>query len=140
MKVGRKIFYDNITGNPLVDTGQWDNVVRDKTVDEEIESYTALSERNLETFDVVKLEYGQHQQNFAKCNGYWVNPETKELEFSYPDPADPEAPPIYGKPLTDQMDELKQENILLKAQNNAISERADFIEDIIAEMAMVVYT
>ncbi|WP_342409819.1 hypothetical protein [Paenibacillus sp. FSL R10-2778] len=34
---------------------------------------------------------------------------------------------------------LKKENMLLKAQNNAITERADFIEDIIAEMAMQIY-
>lgn len=34
---------------------------------------------------------------------------------------------------------LKKENLLLKAQNNAITERADFIEDIIAEMAMQIY-
>ncbi|WP_339308828.1 hypothetical protein NSS98_25320 [Paenibacillus sp. FSL E2-0274] len=34
---------------------------------------------------------------------------------------------------------LKKENMLLKAQNNAITERADFIEDIIAEMAMHIY-
>lgn len=34
---------------------------------------------------------------------------------------------------------LKKENLLLKAQNTAITERADFIEDIIAEMAMQIY-
>lgn len=38
-----------------------------------------------------------------------------------------------------EMEQLQQENLLLKAQNNALSERADFIEDIIAEMAMQVY-
>ncbi|MBY9080985.1 hypothetical protein KIH86_07515 [Paenibacillus sp. HN-1] len=34
---------------------------------------------------------------------------------------------------------LEQENTLLKAQNAALSDRADFIEDVIAEMAMQVY-
>ncbi|MET3943185.1 hypothetical protein ABIC22_005997 [Paenibacillus sp. PvP094] len=38
-----------------------------------------------------------------------------------------------------ELDILKQENILLKAQNAALSERADFIEDVIAEMAAQVY-
>lgn len=38
-----------------------------------------------------------------------------------------------------EIEQLQQENLLLKAQNNALSERADFIEDIIAEMAMQVY-
>lgn len=35
--------------------------------------------------------------------------------------------------------ELEEENKLLKAQNTALSDRADFIEDVIAEMAMQVY-
>lgn len=35
--------------------------------------------------------------------------------------------------------ELEQENKLLKAQLNAATERSDFIEDCIAEMAMQVY-
>lgn len=35
----------------------------------------------------------------------------------------------------EQLEELKQENQLLKAQNNALSERADFIEGVVAEMA-----
>lgn len=35
--------------------------------------------------------------------------------------------------------ELEQENKLLKAQINAATERSDFIEDCIAEMAMQVY-
>ncbi|WP_411735000.1 hypothetical protein [Paenibacillus sp. M2] len=37
------------------------------------------------------------------------------------------------------LEKLKQENILLKAQNAALTERADFIEDVIAEMAAQVY-
>lgn len=36
-------------------------------------------------------------------------------------------------------DQLKQENALLKAQNQALTERADFIEDVVAEMATRVY-
>lgn len=35
--------------------------------------------------------------------------------------------------------ELEQENKLLKAQLNAATERSDFIEDCIAEMAMQIY-
>jgi len=38
-----------------------------------------------------------------------------------------------------ELDKLIQENVLLKAQNAALAERADFIEDVIAEMAAQVY-
>ena len=34
---------------------------------------------------------------------------------------------------------MHQENQLLQAQNNVLSERADFIEDVVAEMAAQVY-
>lgn len=42
-------------------------------------------------------------------------------------------------PLSDQVRDLKSENQLLRAQNKALTERADFVEDLIAEMAMQVY-
>ncbi|EHB65277.1 hypothetical protein [Paenibacillus lactis] len=41
--------------------------------------------------------------------------------------------------LSEQVAELKQENTLLKAQNSALTERTEFIEDVIAEMAQQVY-
>lgn len=43
------------------------------------------------------------------------------------------------KPAPKSNAELEQENKLLKAQLNAATERSDFIEDCIAEMAMQVY-
>ncbi|WP_405104518.1 XkdW family protein [Paenibacillus sp. FSL K6-1217] len=43
-------------------------------------------------------------------------------------------------PVLTEMEQLQHENLLLKAQNSALSERADFIEDIIAEMAIQVYS
>lgn len=47
------------------------------------------------------------------------------------------APEVVPTPKTNA--ELEQENKLLKAQLNAATERSDFIEDCIAEMAMQVY-
>ncbi|WP_341348556.1 XkdW family protein [Paenibacillus sp. FSL H3-0469] len=43
-------------------------------------------------------------------------------------------------PVLTEMEQLQQENMVLRAQNQALSERADFIEDIIAEMATQVYS
>ena len=39
----------------------------------------------------------------------------------------------------EEFEGLKQDNTLLKAQSSALSERADFVEDVIAEMATQVY-
>lgn len=139
MEIGRKIYYDITTGNVIVDTGERQGFVMPTTIEQDIETYKALSERNRDTFDVIKLEYGQYAQDFAECIGYRVNPETKELNFSYPDPNEPEVEQPYEAPLSEKVASLEQENQLLKAQNNALSERADFIEDVVAEMAAQVY-
>lgn len=106
----RRIYYDKVNGNKLVEVG-FVGYVTPTTVEQDITTYTALSERNRDTFDVLELEYGQYAQDFAESNGYRVNPETKELEFSYPDPSEPEAPPVYQEPLSKQVEKLKQEDL-----------------------------
>lgn len=139
MEIGRRIYYDKEAGNPIVDTGERKGYVKNTTVEQDIKAYKALTERNRDTFDYIELEYGQYAQDFAESNGYRVNPETKELEFSYPDPNEPEVEQPYQAPLSEQIEELKQENELLKAQNKAMLERADFVEDVVAELAIQVY-
>ncbi|MEK5029869.1 XkdW family protein [Paenibacillus sp. FSL R7-0302] len=64
-------------------------------------------------------------------------PTEEELQAAWEAYQDAEAnkPPV----LTD-MEQLQQENVMLRAQNQALTERADFIEDIIAEMAAQVYS
>ena len=38
-----------------------------------------------------------------------------------------------------QIKELQDENVLLKAQTTAVAERTEFVEDVVAEMAIQVY-
>ncbi|MEK5038967.1 hypothetical protein [Sporosarcina sp. FSL K6-3457] len=139
MQIGRRIYYDLTTGNVIIDTRERQGAVVPTTVVQDRYIYKSLSERSTDSYDVVELPYGFLSQDFAECDGYRVNPETKKLEFSYPDPNEPEAPPIYEAPLSEKVASLEQENQLLKAQNNALSDRADFIEDVVAEMAIQVY-
>ena len=110
-KIGRRIFFDSKTGNVLINTGERQGFVKETTVEQDIENYKALSERNRDTFDYIELEYGQYSQDFAECDGYRVNPETKELEFSYPDPNEDEPQePEYQEPLSEQVEKLKQKS------------------------------
>lgn len=111
MQIGKKIFFDKLTGNVILDTGEKSGAAAETTIERDVLSFTVLSERNRETFDVLELPFGSYAQNFAEANGYRVNVETKTLEFSYPDPNAPEAPPIYQKPLSEQITELKAENL-----------------------------
>lgn len=109
MKIGRKIYYDLSTGVVIVDTGEHSGFVVSTTIEQDIETYKALSERNRESFGVIELPYGAYAEDFAMCTGYRVNPETKQLEFSYPDPnATEPQEPVYQKPLTEQLKETQQ--------------------------------
>lgn len=108
MKIGRKIYYDLSTGNVLVNTGERQGGVRPTTVEEDIQVYSVLSERNRDSFDVIELAFGQYAQDFAECNGYRINTETNQLEFSYPDPNNPEpTEPVFQRPLSEEVQELK---------------------------------
>lgn len=48
-------------------------------------------------------------------------------------------PIVYVSVPQEEFETLKQDSTLLKAQSSALSERADFVEDVIAEMAVQVY-
>lgn len=109
MEIGRRIYFDLQTGNVLIDTGERQGNVRKTTIEQDVTAYTSLSERNRETFDYIELEYGNYAQDFAECNGYRINPDTKQIEFSYPDTNETEpSEPAYQEPLSKQVEELKQ--------------------------------
>jgi len=118
MQIGRRIYFDAITGNVLVDTGERQGFVTPTTPEQDIATYTALTERNPDSFAYIDLEYGQYMQDFAACNGYRINPETQQIEFSYPDPNEPEPQePVYMEPLSEQVE----------AQSDAIAELSTMI-------------
>lgn len=109
MQIGKRIYYDISTGDVILDTGERQGSVVARSIEKDVQTYKALSERNRETFDVLELPYGQYAQDFGECNGYRVNPDTLELEFSYPDPNLPpdEQDIIYRTPLSVEVEELK---------------------------------
>ena len=112
MQIGRRVYFDVITGNVIADTGERQGNVIPTTIEQDVAVYTVLSERNRDTFDVLELEFGQYAQDFAECNGYRVNPDTKQIEFSYPDPNEIEpSEPVYQAPLSEEVDRLKQEDL-----------------------------
>lgn len=129
LQVGRKVYFDKITGNVIQDTGEMMGDVRETTIEEDFKSYVSLTERVGDTVGVLKLEYGQFREDFAQCNGYRVNPETLELEFSYPDPSNPEPvqPVVFQKPLTEQIkdtnEQLAQTNADIQSLMEYLAER-----------------
>lgn len=78
----------------------------------------------LDTGGTVRIEFDNEGEPI-------VITENGDLEPPTDEPSEPEPTPI---------ELLQQENEILKAQNKATSERADFMEDLIAEMAIQVYS
>lgn len=117
MQIGSKIYYDKATGNVLVNTGDRSGDVIETTQEQDFAAYKVLSERNPETVGVIQLEYRQFEKVFDECSGYRINLDTLALEFSYPDPNAPNPEqPVFQKPLTEQLAEVKTENQMLKSR------------------------
>jgi hypothetical protein len=109
-QIGRTIYFDKLTGNVLVDKGEMHGAVIKTTVEQDIAIFVVLAERIRDSFDYIALPYGAFAQDFAACNGYRVNVETYELEFSYPDISQPmPQEPEFQKPLSIQIAELKEQ-------------------------------
>lgn len=105
MEIGRKIYYDILTGEVLVDTGERKGSVIKTTLEDDVSTFKALSERNVESFDFLELEYGEYGPDFMECVGYRVNVENKSLEFSYPEDGVEE--PSYQEPLSERVAKLE---------------------------------
>ncbi len=97
MQVPMRIYYDKTTGMVIEITGNFkdEGLLEIPTVEQDIQSYKRLSIRNRESFDYIELPFGSYSEDFKLCSGYRVNPETRQLEFSYPDPNQPSQEPLY---------------------------------------------
>lgn len=102
--VGRRIYYDINTGDLILDTGEKFFGAVKTTLEEDISTYKVLSERNIESFDYIDLEYGYLANEFSTCTTYKVNVLTKEIEFFYSDGSNN----VNNKPLSEQLKELEE--------------------------------
>lgn len=114
------------------------NVYGETAIEKDIADFKALSERNRNTFDVLELPYGAHAQDFAESNGYRVNPDTKKLEFSYPVPGEPDAPQVFGPPLTERIEEIANENSELLFQNAMQDISISSLEDEVSDLLLII--
>jgi hypothetical protein len=118
VNIGRKIYYEILTGNVIQDTGERSGtLVVETTLEQDFDFYQSLSERVLETVGCLQLDYGEYAEDFVECNGYRVDvsAETPSLLFSYPDPNEPEAPSVYRKPLSEEIEEVKNQQVLMQS-------------------------
>lgn len=120
MKLGRKIYWDSITGAVIVNRSEMNGDVRESTTEEDFQTYVKLAERNPETVLGVLLDYGKYEQDFVESESYTIVESNEpvngvttlmgerhyDFEFVYRDPNNPEVPPVQRKPLTQEVDEL----------------------------------
>lgn len=98
----RYLFYDSTDGEIFHHYARRRNP---QSVERVIEIYPEISQRSQESYGVLVINYEQYTQDFDECNSYRVNPKTKELEISYPDPNAPEEPQPYRAPLSETVNE-----------------------------------
>ncbi|MEK0312487.1 hypothetical protein [Cohnella sp. 56] len=110
MNIGRRVYFDKLTGDIVQDTGDRSGSVVETTVEQDFEVFQALKERDPETVGMLQLEYGEFAEDFMAANGYRVDvsSEHPSLLFSYPDPAQPEELPVYRPPLSRQVAEQER--------------------------------
>ncbi|WP_068616462.1 hypothetical protein [Paenibacillus tuaregi] len=108
MQIGRKIYFDNRTGEVLQDTGEREGDVIETTKEQDFAVYKSLNERISETVGMLQLEYGEYARDFAEGFLERIDPVTKELKFRYSDPNHLGGVTEPQKPLTEQVTELKQ--------------------------------
>lgn len=82
MDIGRKIYYETLTGNTLVDTGERSGSVIETTEDQDFEVYTALQGRVKDTVGCLQLDYGQLASNFSTCYGFRVDITKNPIDTS----------------------------------------------------------
>ena len=92
-QIGTKIYYCLLTGNVIKIIGDMQGYVKETTLDEDIEIYTELKERDKKSIGLLNFEYGEYLRLSQGSTGVMVNLETKELIFSYEElPQEPTEP------------------------------------------------
>jgi len=105
---GRRFYYDKLTGQVIIDTGQAWGVTEPPSVEDDITRYLGLQNRARESWDYLDIEYGAYSEDFLSCSSFKIDPDSKEILFSYPDPSEPTEPTVYQKPLSVQVAETNR--------------------------------
>jgi hypothetical protein len=108
MTTYRKIYYDKSSGEVIYHVSFNSEFIK-TTFDQDYDSIKGLNQRVKDTIGLIELNNDNYDQEFLSSNGVKVNITNKELEFSYPDPNEPTAPPVYQKPLSEQVSALSEQ-------------------------------
>ena len=126
-QIGTKIYYCLLTGNVIKIIGDMQGYVRETSLDEDIEIYTELKERDKDTIGLLAFKYGEYPKLSQSSTGVIVNLETKELIFSYDE--------LPQEPIEPTEIEIMQDKIsILEAENKALKEELSQIQMSLASL------
>ena len=109
MQIGRKIYYEKLTGNIVLETGERMGDVIETTAEQDFELYTALQQYVSEQVGVIQLAYGQDSNKFGLYN-YSIDTVNNQIVWGgliVPDA------PVSEPTITEQIAELKEQNLIL---------------------------
>ena len=126
-QIGTKIYYCLLTGNVIKIIGDMQGYVKETTFDEDIEIYSELKERDINTIGLLTFNYGEYPKLSQSSTGVMVNLETKELIFSYDElPQEPQEPT--------ELEIIQEKISILEAENKILKEELTLTQDAINEI------
>ena len=126
-RIGTKIYYCLVTGNVIKIIGDMQGYVKETSFDEDIEIYTELKERDVNTIGLLQFSYGEYPILSKNSTGVMVNLETKELIFSYEElPAEPIEPTWEEK--------MENKISILEAENDTLKQELSITQDAVNEL------
>ena len=115
-QIGTKIYYCLLSGNVIKIIGDMQGYVKETSFDEDIEIYTELKERDINTIGLLQFEYGEYPKLSQNSTGVMVDIETKELIFSYEELPTPPQEPTEIEIMQEKISQLEEK--INKLQNS----------------------
>ena len=113
MEIKSKVYYEITTGNVIHITPEFIGFV-ERTKDQDMSTYVALKDKNINDVDFIELEYGTLLSIFNNLKSFHINLELKSLEYEY-----------YTAEELQAMQSQDQESQIL---NNRISDISDYLQ------------
>lgn len=126
MQIGAKIYYNKLTGNKIFTIGDMQGFIEASTMEQDIQTYSVLSQYNNEHIGLIQLEYGELDKLMIEnnANSYKVDVSTDEhkliFEFVDVETGEPVPPPK-------TIEQIIEEKVNEKALENA-SAIAELVE------------
>lgn len=108
VQIGRKLYYEKITGNVLVDTGERAGDVRETTETEDFAIYSELIGRNPQAVGCIRIAYGHDRDKFGKYS-FHIDPATEKIVWDLTPPQQEEEQ--RKQTLEEKLSQLESENL-----------------------------